>query len=289
MNFIARSNFTNDQDSAVYNRIAMRLLPFLLLLYIISFLDRVNVGFAKLQMSADIGLGDSAYGLGAGIFFLGYCLCEIPSNLLLQRLGAKFWIARIMIVWGIISVGMMFVSSATSFYVMRFMLGVAEAGFYPGIILYLTYWFPARLRSQVCAMFFLGIALSGVIGGPLSGWIMQTLGGSYGLKGWQWLFLAEGSPAILMGLVTYWYLDNGPAAARWLSAEQKKIVISELEAEERQKLAAGHGHKFGHAMRDVNTWMLAFANFSLLSGIYGVSFWLPQIVKDLGVNGLRLR
>jgi D-galactonate transporter len=286
MNFIARSNFTNDQDSVVYNRIAMRLLPFLLLLYIISFLDRVNVGFAKLQMSADIGLGDAAYGLGAGIFFLGYCLCEIPSNLLLQRLGAKFWIARIMIVWGIISVGMMFVSSATSFYVMRFLLGVAEAGFYPGIILYLTYWFPARLRSQVCAFFFLGIALSGVIGGPLSGWIMQSLGGSYGLKGWQWLFLVEGTPAILLGMVTYWYLDNGPASADWLSAEEKRVVVSELAAEDKQKLAAGHGHKFSHAMKDVNTWMLAFANFSLLSGIYGVSFWLPQIVKDLGVKGL---
>ena len=173
-------------------------MPFLLLLYIISFLDRVNVGFSKLQMSADIGLSDAAYGIGAGIFFLGYCLCEIPSNLLLQRYGAKFWIARIMVVWGVISTAMMFVQTPWQFYGMRFLLGVAEAGFYPGIILYLTYWYPARLRLDLRHLL-PWHRVSGVIGGPLSGWILNTFSGVHGLAGWQWLFLIEGSPAIVFG------------------------------------------------------------------------------------------
>jgi len=284
MSFLPRINFDTTEQWRVYNKIAWRLMPFLLLLYIISFLDRVNVGFSKLQMSADIGLSDAAYGIGAGIFFLGYCLCEIPSNLLLQRYGAKFWIARIMVVWGVISTAMMFVQTPWQFYGMRFLLGVAEAGFYPGIILYLTYWYPARLRSQICAIFFLGIALSGVIGGPLSGWIMNTFSGVHGLAGWQWLFLLEGSPAIVFGVVSYLYLDDSPAKAKWLNGSEKALVVGELEDENRRKLAAGVGHKFSHAMRDVNVWLLAFANFALLSGVYGVSFWLPQIIKDLGVT-----
>ena len=286
MSFLPLSNFENTEQWRVYNKIAWRLMPFLLLLYIISFLDRVNVGFAKLQMSADIGLSDAAYGIGAGIFFLGYCLCEIPSNLLLQRFGAKFWIARIMVVWGIISTAMLFVQTPWQFYGMRFLLGIAEAGFYPGIILYLTYWYPARLRSQICAIFFLGIALSGVIGGPLSGWIMNTFGGLYGLHGWQWLFLLEGTPAIIFGVVSYFYLDDSPAQAKWLAAGEKALVVSELEEENQRKLAAGVGHKFSHAIKDVNVWLLAFANFALLSGVYGVSFWMPQIIRDLGVQDL---
>jgi D-galactonate transporter len=286
MSFLARSNFGTVDEWRVYNKIAWRLMPFLLLLYIISFLDRVNVGFAKLQMSADIGLSDAAYGLGAGIFFIGYCLCEIPSNLILQRVGAKFWIARIMVVWGIVSTGMLFVHTPTQFYVMRFILGVAEAGFYPGIILYLTYWYPARLRSQICAIFFLGIAISGVIGGPLSGWIMSTFGGAYGMHGWQWLFLLEGAPAIVFGVVTYFYLDDGPRKAAWLTAGERALVVNELDGERQRQLDAGLGHKFGHAMRNANLWMLSFANFALLSGVYGVSFWLPQIIKDLGVKDL---
>ena len=286
MSFLAQSNFGTKEEWRVYNKIAWRLMPFLLLLYIISFLDRVNVGFAKLQMSGDIGLGDAAYGFGAGIFFLGYCLFEIPSNLMLQRVGAKFWIARILVVWGAISTGMMFVQTPVQFYVMRFLLGVAEAGFYPGIILYLTYWYPVRLRSQICAIFFLGIAISGVVGGPLSGWIMNTFAGVNGWHGWQWLFLLEGAPAMIFGVVTYFYLDDGPAKAKWLTSSERSLVVDELDAETRTKLAAGVGHKFGHAMKDVNMWLLSFANFALLSGVYGVSFWLPQIIKDLGVKDL---
>lgn len=288
MIFLPRSNFAEGETTewSTYNKIATRLLPFLLLLYIISFLDRVNVGFAKLQMAADIGLGDAAYGFGAGVFFLGYCVCEIPSNLMLQKLGAKFWIARILVVWGLISACMMFVRSDTQFYIMRFLLGVSEAGFYPGIILYLTYWFPSRLRSQICAIFFLGISLSVVFGGPLSGWIMQTLGGVYGLRGWQWLFLVEGIPAVLFGVVSYFYLEDGPAQAKWLTKTEQSLVIDALVEEDRLKQLAGHGHRFADAMRDINVWLLAITNFTLLGGIYGVSFWLPQIVKDLGVKDL---
>jgi D-galactonate transporter len=284
MRFLARSSFDDPREDRMYNRIAMRLLPFLLVAYVVSFLDKVNVGFAKLQMATDIGLTDQAFGFAAGIFFIGYCICEIPSNLMLQKVGAKFWIARIMVVWGALSVGMMFVRTDTAFFVMRFLLGVAEAGFYPGIVLYLTYWFPTRLRSQVNAIFFLGIALSGVIGGPLSGLIMSSLSGAAGLAGWQWLFLIEGAPAVALGVVTYFYLSNGPRDAKWLSAQDRAVVAKQLESEHASQLAAGTGHSFGAAFRDPNIWLLAFANFALLGSTYGVSFWLPQIVRNLGVK-----
>jgi D-galactonate transporter len=286
MHLLDQRSFSQPIEAQSYNKIAFRLIPFLVLLYVISFLDRVNVGFAKLQMAADIGLGDAAYGLGAGIFFFGYCICEIPSNLLLQRLGAKFWIARIMVVWGIISMCMATVSSPTSFYILRFLLGVAEAGFYPGIILYLTYWFPGRLRSQVSALFFLGMPIAVLAGAPLSGWIMNHFGGVSGMAGWQWLFIIEGMPAFVLGIVVFFYLDNGPASAKWLTAEEKRVVIDELAREEKKQQAEGVGHKFAHVMKDVNVWMLAFANFSLLAGLYGVTFWLPQIIKDLGVKDM---
>src|ERR1700728_474827 len=204
MSLLAKSNFGSKlEEWRIYNKITWRLIPFLLLLYVISFLDRVNIGFAKLQMAKDIGLSDVAYGLGAGIFFLGYSLCEIPSNLILQRVGAKFWIARILAVWGAISTSMMLIHTPMQFCVARLLLGVAEAGFYPGVILYLTYWYPVRLRSQICALFLLGMSISGLIGSPLSGGIMHTFNGVNGWHGWQWLFLFEGSPAIIFGLVVY--------------------------------------------------------------------------------------
>ena len=286
MKLLDQTSFAAPLEAQCYNKIALRLLPFLILLYVISFLDRVNVGFAKLQMAADVGLSDTAYGLGAGIFFFGYCMFEIPSNLMLQRFGAKFWIARILVVWGIISMAMACVSSPAMFYLFRFLLGVAEAGFYPGIILYLTYWFPARLRSQVTALFFLGMPVAVVTGAPLSGWIMGTFGGHLGLAGWQWMFIVEGLPALLLGVVCFFYLDNGPSDAKWLDAAEKHVVVTELAREARDQHAGGAGHKFGHVMRDPNVWMLAFANFTLLAGLYGVTFWLPQIIKDLGVKSL---
>jgi|SoiMethySBSTD1v2_1073268.scaffolds.fasta_scaffold27983_3 D-galactonate transporter len=284
MNFFARASFKSDHEAAVYNRVAWRLIPFLLVLYIISFLDRVNVGFAKLQMSADIGLSDAVFGLGAGIFFIGYAACEIPSNLLLQRFGARFWIARILVIWGIISVCFMFVSSPMQFLTLRFVLGVAEAGFYPGIILYLTYWFPSKLRSQVCALFFIGIPIAGFIGGPLSGLIMKTFDGVLGLHGWQWMFLLEGTPAILGGIAVYFYLSNSPKDAKWLTQDERNVIVPTLAAEDAAHHALGHGHRLVDALASPRVWLLAITNFSLLSGIYGISFWLPQIVKDMGVN-----
>ncbi|WP_175649681.1 MFS transporter [Pseudomonas sp. Marseille-P9899] len=286
MNLIARSTFDNEQDSTLYNRIAWRLLPFLFVLYIVAFLDRVNVGFAKLQMAADIGLSDMAFGFGAGVFFIGYCLCEIPSNMMLQRVGARFWIARIMVVWGILSVSMLFVTTPNQFYVLRFLLGMAEAGFYPGVVLYMTYWFPSYARSQGMAWFNLGIAMAGVIGSPLSGWIMQTFAGVHGMAGWQWLFLIEGMPAVILGVVVFFYLDDRPGKVHWLTPEQNARVVKQLAAQREAQEQAGAGHNFRAAFVNKDLWLLIYVNFALLCGTYGVSFWLPQIVQSLGVKSL---
>lgn len=286
MNLISRNTFNNEQDSVLWNRIAWRLLPFLFVLYIIAFLDRVNVGFAKLQMAADVGLSDMAYGFGAGVFFLGYCLCEIPSNLMLQRVGARYWITRIMITWGLLSMSMMFVQTPTSFYILRFLLGMAEAGFYPGVVLYMTYWFPSYARSQGMAWFNLGIAMAGVLGSPLSGWIMQTFAGVHGLAGWQWLFLLEGMPAVLLGVVVFFYLDDRPGNVHWLTPAQNARVVQHLAEQRQEHEAAGAGHNFRAAFVSRGLWCLIYVNFALLCGTYGVSFWLPQIVQSLGVKSL---
>jgi sugar phosphate permease len=267
MNLISRSTFDNEQDSLLYNRIAWRLLPFLFVLYVVAFLDRVNVGFAKLQMSADIGLSDLAFGFGAGVFFIGYCLCEIPSNMILQRVGARFWITRIMITWGLLSICMMFVKTPTAFYILRFLLGMAEAGFYPGVVLYMTYWFPSYARSQGMAWFNLGIAMAGVLGSPLSGWIMQTFAGVAGMAGWQWLFLLEGIPAVLLGITVFFYLDDRPGKVHWLSPEQNTRVVQQLAAQRQQHEAAGAGHNFRAAFVNKDLWCLIYVNFALLCGI----------------------
>jgi len=286
MNLIARNTFDNEQDSVLYNRIAWRLLPFLFVLYIIAFLDRVNVGFAKLQMAADIGLSDLAFGFGAGVFFIGYCLCEIPSNMMLQKVGARFWITRIMVMWGLLSVSMLFVQTPNQFYVLRFLLGMAEAGFYPGVVLYMTYWFPSHARSQGMAWFNLGIAMAGVIGSPLSGWIMQTFAGVAGMAGWQWLFLLEGMPAVILGIVVFFYLDDRPGKVHWLSTEQNDRVVRQLAEQRRAQEQDGAGHNFRAAFVNKDLWRLIYVNFALLCGTYGVSFWLPQIVRNLGIQSL---
>jgi MFS family permease len=286
--FFTRTSFRSDDEAAAYHRAAWKLIPFLLILYIISFLDRVNVGFAKLQMSTDIGLSDAVFGLGAGIFFIGYAACEIPSNILLQRFGARIWISRILVVWGIISICFMFVTTPAQFLTLRFLLGIAEAGFYPGIVLYLTYWFPGKLRSQVCALFFVGIPIAGLIGAPLSGFIMKQMAGVSGFAGWQWLFLLEGLPAVIGGIVTFFYLSNGPKDAKWLTPGERNVIVPALEAEDATHRAMGHGHRLVDALTSGKVWLLAITNFTLLGGIYGISFWMPQIVKDLGVKDLFL-
>ncbi|WP_236062543.1 MFS transporter [Paraburkholderia nemoris] len=286
LNLLARAGFSSDADWKLYNRIASRLLPFLILLYVISFVDRINIGFAKLRMAGDIGLSDAAYGFGAGIFFVAYCLCEVPSNLMLARVGARFWIARIMIVWGVVSAAMMFVHSPLSFYLMRALLGAAEAGFFPGVILYLTYWFPARQRAQAVSLFLLGIALAGVLGGPLSGWLMQTLDGRWALHSWQWLFLLEGAPAVLAGIATLRVLDDNPAKAGWLDPDECQRVLGTLAHERAARDAQGHAHRLGDALRSGDVWRLSLINFTQIGGIYGLAFWLPQIIHELGVKGL---
>lgn len=270
----------------VYRKLNRRLLPFLICLFIIAYLDRVNIGFAKLTMSVQLGFSDGVYGLGAGIFFIGYFLFEIPSNLILQRVGAKLWIARIMILWGLLSGAMVFVSTPMQFYLLRFLLGVGEAGFFPGIILYLTYWYPAPRRAKATATFMTSVALAGIIGGPLSGVIMTYLDGAAALAGWQWLFLIEALPAVMLGIVVALWLENGPAEAAWLSAEQRRWLLAQLYAEAERKEQSGHLTGFGKALGNAKVWLLSLVYFSIVMGLYGTSFWLPQIVSELGRQSL---
>ncbi|UDM49736.1 MFS transporter [Cupriavidus sp. MP-37] len=268
-------------EDATYRKVSWRLVPFLLLCYVVAYLDRVNVGFAKLQMLNDLQFSETVYGLGAGIFFIGYFLFEVPSNVILHKVGARIWIARIMITWGAISAAMMFVTTPTMFYVLRFLLGIAEAGFFPGIILYLTYWYPANRRGRTTTFFMTAIALSGVIGGPLSGWIMQSFDGHNGWAGWQWMFLLEGIPSILVGLWVLAYLDDRIAHARWLSAEEKALL--------ERNIASENAHKEDPPVRTVlsspRVWLMSAIYFCFVMGLYGVSFWLPTIIKQTGVKG----
>ena len=267
---------------AVYRKVAWRLLPFLFLCYVVAYLDRVNVGFAKLQMMSDLKFSETAYGLGAGIFFIGYFIFEIPSNLILHRTGARRWIARIMVTWGILSAGTMFVTSETMFYIVRFLLGAAEAGFFPGIILYLTYWFPAQQRGRIVALFMTAIAMSGVIGGPLSGWIMTEMNGVNGWAGWQWLFLLEGMPSVLMGIAVFFYLDDSIRAAKWLTREEQDLLERNIAADQKTQAHMS----VSQTLRDPRVLLLAGLYFCFIMGLYGVSFWLPQLIKGLGVTNL---
>ncbi|MBC7617432.1 MAG: MFS transporter [Candidatus Saccharibacteria bacterium] len=271
---------TSNFEAATYKKVGWRLIPFLLLCYVVAYLDRVNVGFAKLQMLQDLQFSETVYGLGAGIFFIGYFLFEVPSNVILHRVGARVWIARIMVTWGVISAGMMFVESVTSFYVMRFLLGVAEAGFFPGIILYLTYWYPAARRARMTALFMSAIALSGVIGGPLSGWIMQSFAGVGGLKGWQWLFVLEGLPSVAVGIATLFYLDDSIDGAKWLTSPEKELLKRNIVAENASKQDLSISAVF----KDGRVWLMSLIYFSFVMGLYGVSFWLPTIIKATGVK-----
>jgi D-galactonate transporter len=267
-------------DDALYAKVSRRLVPFLFLCYVAAYLDRVNVGFAKLGMQADLHYSDTVYGLGAGIFFIGYFLFEIPSNLLMAKVGARIWIARIMISWGVISAALMSATSPASFYVLRFLLGVAEAGFFPGIILYLTYWYPAQRRARIVALFMSGVAVAGVVGGPLSGWIMHSFDGSAGLHGWQWLFLLEGLPSVLIGIWTLFYLDDGIRAARWLSEDEKRQLEQAIHSDGEHKASLPLGRLFANG----KVWLLALVYFLFVMGLYGVSFWLPQLVRNTGVQ-----
>ena len=270
------------EQEAAYAKVTWRLIPLLFICYVAAYLDRVNVGFAKLQMLKDLQFSEAIYGLGAGIFFIGYFIFEVPSNLLLHRFGARKWIARIMISWGVISGCMMFVQTPTAFYVLRFFLGVAEAGFFPGIILYLTYWYPAARRSKVTSLFMTGIPMAGVIGGPLSGWILNSLDGASGLAGWKWLFLIEAIPSLLLGVVVLMYLDDKIGNAKWLSRDQKRLLEHNIEADG----VHIESHSALGAFRNPKVWVLCAAYFGFIMGLYGVGFWLPSLIKASGITNV---
>jgi D-galactonate transporter len=265
-------------EYATVRKVYRRLIPFLCVLQVASYLDRINVGFAQLQMKSALGFSDSVYGLGAGIFFIGYFFFEVPSNLILSRIGARVWIARIMITWGLISSAMAIVKTPVGFYALRFLLGVAEAGFFPGVIYYLSLWFPARERASAVARFMTATAISGIVGGPLSG-ALFTLDGLAGLAGWQWIFIAEGIPSIVLGITTLFFLTDSPAAAKWLSTEERSYLDATIRAEANDVVRRGHV-SLRHALLHPRVWQLSLLSFTLLVGMYSISFWLPQIVKS---------
>ncbi len=271
---------TIDPTAAAVARVSRRLIPFLFLLYILNFLDRVNVGFAALEMNQDLGFGPAIYGFGAGVFFLGYCLFEVPSNLVLYRAGARLWIARIMVTWGLAASAMMLVHTPWSFYLLRFLLGVAEAGFFPGIIFYLTYWYPARERARAYAWFLAAIPICGVVGGPISGALLG-LDGVLGLQGWQWLFLLEGIPSVVVGLLVLVLLPDRPRDARWLPPVERTALDAALEAEGAHA-AAGHGVSLRKTLANPVVWWLGATYFLLIMGLYGFALWLPQLIKATG-------
>lgn len=280
---------TTDQsaENTVYRKVTRRLIPFLILCYFFAYLDRVNVGFAKLHMQDALNFSDTVYGLGAGIFFIGYFLFELPSNLLMQRFGPRFWIARIMATWAILSAGMMFVTTPTQFYVLRFLLGVAEAGFFPGIVFYLTLWFPSWRSARTLGLFILVTPLSTILGSPLSGLILKLFEEVGGLHNWQWLFLIEAVPSFLLAFVVLRYLDNDVKSARWLSEDEKQRILRDLAKDAANRHQAAHGRadsSVSAMFKNGYVWLLALIFFSFNIGYYGINFWLPSIIKSSGVS-----
>lgn len=267
---------TNPIAESALRKVRWRLIPFLFVLYIVAYLDRVNVGFAAIDMNRDLGFSAAVYGMGSGLFFLTYTLLEVPSNLMLARFGARAWIARIMFTWGIASTAMIFVTGPASFYLLRLLLGAAEAGFFPGIILYLTHWFPARERGRAVGLFMTATAMAGVIGAPLSSALLQ-LDDALGLKGWQWLFLIEGLPAMLLAPVVLMKMTERPADATWLTADERDWLAREMAAEQAQ---TAHAHvTLREALLSARLWLVSVPYLCIVIAFYGVSFWLPQIVQ----------
>jgi MFS transporter, ACS family, tartrate transporter len=263
----------------LYAKIAWRIIPFMFVLYIAAFLDRVNVGHAKLMFQADLGLSDAAFGLGAGLFFVGYFLFEVPSNLILEKVGARVWIARIMLSWGVVSCSFMFMQGEWSFYFLRFLLGVTEAGFFPGMILYLTYWFPVRLRARMVARFMAAIPVSWIIGSPLSGWIMHGMHDVGGMAGWQWMFLLEGLPTLVLGVLVLFWLTDGPTKATWLTEAEKQWLHADLEMD-RARIADGGRKDVAGAFTDWRVWYLVGLYLTNVIANYGLSLWMPQVISD---------
>jgi ACS family tartrate transporter-like MFS transporter len=272
-------------ESRVVAKLTWRIMPFLFLLYIIAYIDRINVGFAALQMQQQLGFSDAVYGAGAGVFFTGYMLFQVPSNWMLERVGARRWIALLIFAWGIVSCSMMFISSVRSFYSMRFLLGVTEAGFFPGMIFYLKLWFPAAARARSIALFMTASPMAGVVGGPISGALLNLT--HAGLAGWQWMFLLEGVPAIVMSGVVLYYLKDKPQDAPWLTQSECNWLVSTLEAERHAVPASGE--KAWHVIKIPAVWLLTLVYFGMSGTIYGISFWLPKIIRaQSGFSNLQI-
>ena len=280
---VSVSDGLNETEARAFAKAGRRLIPFMILLYLVSFLDRVNVGFAALSMNSDLGFTATVFGWGAGIFFCGYVAFEVPSNLALEKVGARLWICRIMITWGIASAAMAFVEGPLSFFALRFLLGVAEAGFFPGMILYLTYWFPATMRARFVALFMIAVPLASVVGAPISGALLG-IDGWLGFKGWQWLFVLEGLPAVLLAFAVLVFLPDRPHRASWLTKEEAAAIEARLVRDDSE------AHRFQRvlwpALRDRRVLLLGLVYLGIVIGLYGIGFWLPQIVKAMGYSNL---
>lgn len=273
------------ESDAVYRKVTWRLIPLLFLCYVMNYLDRINIGYAQLQMRTDLGFTDAVYGLGASMFYVGYFLFEVPSNLLLERIGARATILRIMFCWGLVSAATMFVRTPTEFYVARFLLGMFEAGFFPGILLYLTFWYPSDRRARIVALFMTATVVSGIVAGPLSGAILHNLDGAYGFKGWQWLYVIEGLPSSVLGIVAYFSLSDRPEEAKWLSSVEQQTIRRDLLTG-RADLSSGSTGRLA-ALRDPSVYVFGFLYFAISCGAYTLGFWLPTMIQALGVTDVR--
>lgn len=278
------TTFDAPPKAAVYRKVAFHIMPFLMLCYVAAYLDRINIGFAKLHMLNDLGFSETAYGLGAGLFFIGYLIFEVPSNLLMMRIGARRTISRIMILWAFVSAGFAFVQTPMQFYVLRFILGVAEAGFYPGVILYLTYWFPSARRAKMVALFVGAVPLSGMLGAPLSGTIIGMSEGLHGLSGWQWMFIIESIPSLVLGLLCLKFLNDRPADAGWLNSAEKAAIEADLEADRERHKGDASTVSLLATFKDRRVWKMTAICFCSAVCSYGVSFWLPTLVSQLKVG-----
>jgi D-galactonate transporter len=273
---------SNAIEEVAYRKVTRRIVPFLMLCYVAAYLDRVNVGFAKLQMLSDLQFTETIYGRGAGLFFIGYFFFELPSNLILHRVGARRWIARIMVTWGLISAAFVFVKTPAMFYALRVLLGLAEAGFYPGIILYLTRWYPSQRRARVVSLFMCAIPVSGIIGGPLSGWILQRFDRAADLAGWQWLFVLEAVPSVLLGIAVLFYLDDRIESARWLTSEEQRLLTANLD---RDRIGIIPHDSVLAVLRDPRVWRMCAIYFTCAMGQYALNFWMPTLIQAAGVKG----
>jgi MFS transporter, ACS family, tartrate transporter len=278
----------DDLRRATLAKVTRRIIPFAFICYVVAYVDRVNIGFAARELQRDLGLSDTVYGIGAGLFFLGYCVFEIPSNLILDRVGARVWMARIMVGWGIVSMATMFIYDVTSFYAARVLLGIAEAGFFPGIVLYLTYWVPASERAKNNALFMTAAPIAMIVGAPVSGGLM-ALDGRLGLEGWQWLFLVEGFPAVLLGVLALWVFTDRPEQASWLSPDERQWLTRTMDAERAARNAANVHSSLMSSLTNGKVWLLSSAYFLNALVTYGVFLWLPKILQDAsGLKGMRL-